>query len=324
MTRRDRAVLERVARLGAVPPYRELTPGVMQSLAAREGSDVTTALLYTSLRRDPAHAGFIEEVESRLRSGGPCGIDVKVAVVPGACWVEYPQTGADGGRLLELGSAWGCRVERVPLDSFGSLEENAATLCRWLERQDEPVALVSLSKGAADVRFALERPDAARAFRQVRAWVSLSGIIHGTALASFFLRHLLPGLFVRFLCWRHGYRLEVLRQIERRSRGPLAPTLRLPGGLPVVHVVGFPLRHHLGRRGRAGEARARHLGPSDGGGFVLGDVGRLPGLVYPVWGADHYLDPSRDVRPLIGRIIQCACEGATECAPEKPCEEVRS
>jgi hypothetical protein len=35
----------------------------------------------------------------------------------------------------------------------------------------------------------------------------------------------------------------------------------------------------------------------------LTDVARLPGDVYPVWGADHYLCPSWDFNPLLLRIL---------------------
>jgi hypothetical protein len=39
------------------------------------------------------------------------------------------------------------------------------------------------------------------------------------------------------------------------------------------------------------------LGPNDGA-ILLADSCALPGLVYPVWGADHNLRPSWDIRRL--------------------------
>jgi hypothetical protein len=37
---------------------------------------------------------------------------------------------------------------------------------------------------------------------------------------------------------------------------------------------------------------------------VLADACRLPGLLYPVWGADHYMRPAgTDVRGIIRRIL---------------------
>ena len=74
-------------------------------------------------------------------------------------------------------------------------------------------------------------------------------------------------------------------------------------------MVGLPLACHLRtRRARRAWRRLVALGPSDGGGILLGDLCRLPGLIYPVWGADHYLDPAWDLRPLVRRIVQAALE----------------
>ncbi|HEV3458903.1 MAG TPA: hypothetical protein VHG32_20320, partial [Thermoanaerobaculia bacterium] len=80
--------------------------------------------------------------------------------------------------------------------------------------------------------------------------------------------------------------------------------LRLPAHLTLVNVVGFPLREHFEHAfSRRCHRRLAPLGPNDGS-LVLADVCALPGLLYPVWGADHYLQPKTDVRRLIGAILQ--------------------
>jgi hypothetical protein len=309
-----RALLARAARWPAYPSWRGLTAEALREVGERAGRDFAAALLYDRLVRSPDHGPFIRRVGDLLESGRPCRPGFSIAVVPGAGYVEYPRTGAGGARLVEAAARWGCRAERIPVASFGSLADNARMIADWLTtRPAGPVVLVSLSKGSADVRTALARPDAAAAFRGVRAWVSLSGIATGTALAGWFLGHPLRRLVARLLCWRFGCRFDVLRELDRASGGQLAGAFTLPAGLRAVHVVGFPLARHLTRRGRRGDRRVARLGPSDGGGVLLGDVTRLPGLVYPVWGADHYLEPDWDVRPLIGRIVEAA--GADESAP---------
>jgi hypothetical protein len=83
--------------------------------------------------------------------------------------------------------------------------------------------------------------------------------------------------------------------------------LRLPAQIRLISIVGFPLREHLTRReSRRCHGRLAPFGPNDGG-LMLSDVCALPGLIYPVWGADHYLQPERhirDVRVLIRSILQ--------------------
>jgi hypothetical protein len=141
----------------------------------------------------------------------------------------------------------------------------------------------------------------------VGVWISLSGILHGTPMAGWFLHSGFRRWLARSMCRYRGYDFSVLDELDRHARSALAPALVLPSWLQVVHVVGFPLSCHLrSRRSRRGYRRLAALGPNDGGGILLGDLCRLPGLIYPVWGADHYLEPGWDVRPLIRRILHAA------------------
>ena len=334
----DDALLERAARLHEYPSLSDLTPGSLQRLAEEDGIDFATALLYDRLIRSPQHGPGVAHIESLPphpgplpRSGGegvhgvaalpgnafsplaPTGRGdggegarpITLAIVPGACYVEYPHTGAGGERLGAIAETLGCQTKVVPIKSFGSLAENAQTICDWLSCcTDDRIIVVSLSKGGADVKLALARPEADLAFRRVKSWVSLSGIIYGTPLADWFLGRPLSRVLLRLLCWYRGYRFDYLQDLGRRPGGPLDSDLRLPDHLKVVHVIGFPLIRHLSSPlARRTHRRLAPLGPNDGGGILLADVLRLPGLVYPVWGADHYLQPDGDMRPLIARIL---------------------
>ncbi|HEX8967652.1 MAG TPA: hypothetical protein VF937_07225, partial [Chloroflexota bacterium] len=61
-----------------------------------------------------------------------------------------------------------------------------------------------------------------------------------------------------------------------------------PPGLLVISVVGFPLRAHLAGTPRRRHAELARLGGPNDGATLLRDAMLEPGLVYPVWGADHY------------------------------------
>src|SRR5262249_734546 len=83
---------------------------------------------------------------------------------------------ADGSFVLEAVQRLNCRIERVPLPSFGPLRAGAALVRDWLRaRAGEEIVLVSLSKGGAEGKLALAEPDAAETFRPVRAWGRLWG-----------------------------------------------------------------------------------------------------------------------------------------------------
>ena len=317
----ERAMLRRAAAWEDHPSWRGLSVAVLREVAEREGIDFATALVFDRLVRSPEHGPFIERVRSAAtddRRGRRPGL---LAIVPGVGYVEYPQTGADGGRLREAARGWGWRVETVPVASFGRLADNARAISDWLTRRsEEPIVLVSLSKGGADVKTALASPETAGGFRGVGVWLDVSGILHGTPLAGWFLRRWYRRLLLRWAGWRRGFDGSILRELDRGAGGPLAASSIVPSRMNVVHVVGIPLSCHLrSKRARRGHRRLAEYGPNDGGGILLGDLCRLPGRIYPVWGADHYLEPGWDLCPLIRRILHAALEERRETVAVTSC-----
>jgi hypothetical protein len=289
----------------------ELTPERLRAIAAAEGTDFATALLYDRIVNSPEQGPFIERVES-LGDEDDIAVppNTLLAVAPGAFYVEFPHTGADGQMLRDEAARMGIRSELIPSHSFGRLADNARVLSDWLAARpaDETIILVSLSKGGSDVKTALAAPAAGRAFRNVAVWINLCGLLAGTPLAGWVLRNRLRTLWFRLLLWWRGYDFSVIRELEYGPGTPLHGELRLPSHLRAVHVVGFPLQRHLTNRlARRCYGRVQSLGPNDGAGIVLADVARLPGNVYPVWGADHYMRPAgTDMRDLARRLLLAA------------------
>jgi hypothetical protein len=213
--------------------------------------------------------------------------------------------------VREQAESIGCPTDLVPLSTTGTLQQNARILCDWLSAQpDRPVILVSLSKGGPDIKFALGQPDAETAFRKVQAWISLCGILNGTPMADWLLSKSPVPSLVRLYYRLRGQDFEFLRELRYRAGGPLDSELRLPPHLRLISIAGFPRREHLTRRAsRRCHARLERFGPNDGG-LILEDVCALPGLIYPIWGADHYLQPNPgdrdglDVRVLVRAILR--------------------
>src|SRR6185437_15525244 len=258
-------------------------------------------------RASPQHRAFIETIERDdppVMSGDP----PRIVIVPGAFHVEYPHTGAGGERIMEIAETLGWPAERVPLPSLAPMEQNAAAIVEFLAvRPRRPTVLVSLSKGGADIRAAFERSDSARALGDVRGWVNLSGIITGTPLVGWLRARPLRCCGVRLLLRLRQQRFAVIDELRRGPDSPLQGRLRIPNWVNVIHVFGFPLVKHLSDSwARRGDKRLMPLGPNDGGGILLADVAQVAGQVYPVWGADHYLRPSWEIRPLLTRILQQA------------------
>jgi hypothetical protein len=311
------------------PDYLELddlTADTLRQVTLREGIDFTTALLYDRIRRSKAHGPLIQRLEVYAKSQkeefnrfGERGCvsalskiqrDLKIVIVPGAFYVESPQSGADGRQVIEEAGRLGFRTARIPIRGFGSLQDNSCLILDWLDkRADERVVLVSLSKGGADVKIALAQKDASSAFRNVLAWIDLSGILHGTPLADWLLSRKLRSFFLRPFFWFRGHSFNVIEELSQRIGAPLRGRAILPKHLKAIHVVGFPLRRHLSNAlMRRGHRRLTPFGPNDGV-MALADVCTFPGAVYPVWGADHYLRSRHaDLPGLFVRILRYIAE----------------
>lgn len=296
----DRRLLQRAAAWPSHESIDALTQPVLKQIAERDGIDFATALLYDRVLRQESTRGLMD----RLRSEPAIPTrDVLIGVVPGAFYKEYAFTGADGQRVLDSAHRHGVRAERVPLQSFGSLAENAAILGDWLARHpNDEIVLVSLSKGGTDLQHALSMPGSASVFRNVSLWINVSGIVQGTALADWLLAQTLRSLCIRIFAWWRGYPFHVLHQIRRAEH---VDDSAWPRHLRAVHLVGFPLRRHL--RNPWAERAHRRLepwGPNDAGGILLADAVRWPGTIIPLWGADHYLrEESCGVADLVMRLI---------------------
>lgn len=300
LTPEESALLERAAGWPNCA-WPDFTHEMIQQITRREGIEFATALLYDRLRSSAQHGPFIRAIDS-ISDTLEHTDRVTVVIVPGAFYREHPESGADGAFVLEQARRLGCKTALVPLESFGTIQRNVQSLCDWLRQQPAgPLILVSLSKAGAEVRLALADADA---FRHVVAWVNLSGLVRGTPMVNWLFRHPARSLLIRLLFWWKGYAWTGVKELEWGPTGSLAGEFHVPADLLVVHLFGFPLAQHLSRPlAHRGHRRLTPLGPNDGGANLLTDLVSLPGLIYPVWGADHYLQPAWDIQALLRRVI---------------------
>lgn len=304
----DWTLLQEAAAWPGLRSWPEVQHAALAELAGTHGVDFATAVLYDRVYRSTQHGPFIRRI-TELLPLPQCELDVLLAVVPGAFYREAPESGADGALLREHAAAWGCRTALIPTHSTGSVAENGRIIRDWLaERRHERIVLASLSKGAADIKAALAARDGATAFRPVVAWLNLSGLPAGTPVASWIRQGTLRQAAFRTLAWWRGIDFDVVRELAWGSGTALDLPLALPPHVQLISVVGFPLQHHFTSRVlRYFHRRIAHLGPNDGL-MLLADACALPGLIYPVWCADHRLRPPGDVRGLVGALAQYLAE----------------
>jgi hypothetical protein len=287
----------------------ELTPETLRRIAAEHGIDAATAFAFDRVCQSSQHAAFIRRVDALQSASCEAALppDFLIGIVPAAFYREMPHTGADGRVLRETASRLGLQVETIPIRSTGTLAENAASIHDWLARQTAGrIILISLCKGGADLKHALRGN--AGAFQRVVAWINVCGTLDGSPFAAWLLKSKprFIATWLYFKCQRRNF--EMLREIVPASNGPLARPLALPSTLRLISVVGFPLRGHLTnafmRRCHRFIAAA---GPNDGG-VLLADAVQLPGLLYPVWGADHYLRPDARASAVLAAVLRYLAE----------------
>ncbi len=149
------------------------------------GTQFATAWLYQTLNQHPAHSDFIGQFSSARAETLPASIPLSVCVVPGAFYQEYPRVDSSGHALRSELRAHGIDTELIPIRSTGTLNENAIIIRQFLrDRRHQPLALISLSKGGADIKVALQQ--SMEDFQHVRLWYSISGTLSGAELVTWY------------------------------------------------------------------------------------------------------------------------------------------
>lgn len=299
-----------LARVSAFPEFSSLkllTAEKLREIAASEGVDFATALLYDRVIHSPQHSPFIARIDqwqSNNCKSGP-NRDVIVTVVPAAFYKENPDSGADGRLIREEAVLLGLPCELIPLSSTGTLAENSQTILKWLaEHRGKKIILISVCKGGADVKFALGSTDGQERFGDVLAWVNICGTLNGSPVAELLLATKTRFFLAWLYCKCRGRNLTFLRELVPSPQGPLSAALKLPASMRLINLVGFPLRRHLTNRFmRQCHRFVSRQGPTDGG-VLLADACHLPGVIYPVWGADHYLRPETRARRIIASVLE--------------------
>jgi hypothetical protein len=271
------------------------TTAQLQQWTTHAGLDGATERYYQAVITSPMHRTLRARLDDPAPGAHP-GHETKVLIVPALFYQEHPEFGGDGRQVIETAQRFGYATACAPLLSRGSVAANAERLGRMIEAEAErPLWLVSLSIGGAAVRLALQQQPDHPAWRKVRGWINVSGLVAGTPLADRY--------------WLGVRTFFLLAGVDPRTAAELHPhyaawqaTWQPPPHMRVINIIGVPLRRHLQQRNmRWRYARLARFGPNDGM-APLPDLLVQPGWVYPIWGADHFLQTA-DVQPVLDALF---------------------
>jgi hypothetical protein len=287
-------MLDEVALLAAAGEIAQRYEGVLPSreqlaaLVREQGIDMATAIFYQAVLASPRHGDFGRAVDSERAAPLDSPSRYHLLIVPALYYQELPQYGGDGKAIATIARACGLEVTVAPLLSKGSLSDNAAILWKTLcEIDAAEIVLLSLSVGGSEAAIMFNEHAHSPQFERLVGWINICGLVRGIPLASELLRNPLRRLHAQSVCKVIGVDFQLVRELEPMHRYWREP-LTLPPDLRVVNLIGVPLHSHVQQRSLFKRYRSMQaMGPNDGM-SLLSDLIVEPGVIYPLWGADHY------------------------------------
>lgn len=281
---------EAQARLGKLGPEMP-SAATINALAGNLDANLASSVLHQALLREPRYGDFIREVDRSPETAVKVQGAPLLIIVPGMFYRDYPEIGADGGLVAGIAEKFGLEVVTAPTLSLGSVAENLKILHEFLNRAaTREFWLVSMSRGSAEIKWLLQRHPEAPYLADLRAWISVCGILSGTPLHERIYANPILGTLHRGLA-RINRISPGLGEELLRSKDHWAPA-RLPSNTKMVNVIAIPLSWHVTNSAIRRYHRICHLGPTDGV-VLLADYLNEPGYIYPVWGVDHFLRSTR-------------------------------
>ncbi|MCP1726352.1 hypothetical protein J2T60_000317 [Natronospira proteinivora] len=215
--------------------------------------------------------------------------DYKIVFAPGYLYEDHPQTEADFSRTRQTLSSQDVPYHFIPSVQDASVEENAeqiADVIRSYRDDGRELILVSASKSASEVHWAMGHLLSEEESAHVVAWLNAGGVVAGTPLVDRWTRF--PrSLMARGAFLWYGWSFDSLRSMRTdRSQDRLSAS-QLPEDLFILNYVAVPMRAQVSP---AAQERHRYLaryGPSDGL-APLWKTKVYQGVTMVEPGADHY------------------------------------
>ncbi len=304
-------------------------PGVetFQRLTQDFSTDTATALLIRCLYQLPqvyqAQALFREAAQAR-RELDTLQADYMrsrthrytVLFVPG--WGYLSNGEVTGGNLRkprEIIGALGYETHLVPLNDFGSVEDNAMIIADTLREhlgRGKQVLLASASSGGPSVAMALNEPDIF-SHPELAGWINICGVLRGSPIID----HFTPwprSLVIHVINLFEGWTRDELNSLSRSRSAPRFRQYRAPPQLTVLNYVGIPFSGQVSEMGRTLYSLLRKQGPNDG--LTLIQDAIAPGYTVMAIGTDHFIreDPEIDLKTaallsVLLRLIESSARG---------------
>ncbi len=275
-----------------LPALRGGIPGTvdLSNLTERYGVDVAASVLHQSIVNHPLHAPLINRIQHADVAAASVGPSVRIFIVPGMYYQEYPAIGASGALFRQVAERCGIAVQTVPTSSRGSIAHNSAILHEFLSGNSaEPYWLASVSRGSAEIKWLLHNKSQADYLQNLKGWVSFNGVVRGTHLIDGVIQNPLKRTIAKGVALSRRVNPVLIDEMNPQ-RDEWQP-VRLPQDCLHLNVISIPVTWDVTERVQKRFRQLAPLGPNDGV-ALLGDYSREPGFLYPVAGTDHLMRTS--------------------------------
>ncbi len=168
---------------------------------------------------------------------------------------------------------------------------------------------MSISKGSAEVRLMYQLFSDKVPAEKISYWFNVGGLARGSQFVDDMMRSSLRRAKTRAICLATGAQFRALHELQTHHPFWQA-TFIPPENTRLINILGVPLSSHIERTLVTRYNRIRALGPNDGM-VLLADALISPGMIYPIWGADHYMRDAR-VIPILYRMFSYFLDQKTQ------------
>jgi len=248
--------------------------------------DLLTSILYHKITGSK-HKLFIDRLNAMPSSPVKSNSAIKILIVPGFFYEDCPDVGADGKLVKQILDQNGFESEIIRVDGLGTVKRNSQIILKSiLEQTHSKLWVLSISKGTLDMRYCLQVHGSDQLGGKIAGWVSFSGIFSGSKLAEIRCNSLLKKWLLMMICQLMRLDFEVIRELSCAHPYWQCSTDFL-GDIELIHMIGFPLASHIQHPLAHRYHQLAQYGPTDGV-ISLEETLRIPGNIYPMWGADHF------------------------------------
>jgi len=220
--------------------------------------------------------------------------------VPGLFYKRHPETGGDFAAQRVLLKEMGLSTYLIETNEVGSVRENAKIIAGELKRLSQThqkIVIISASKGGPDLAYALGKLMPKNELKAIKAWVSVGGVLRGSAVADKYLKGI-KRLYAKIVLFFIGAKINLIDDLSQAESISRYNSLKFPDDLLIIHYVGAPLSGQLDAKVKKNFEMLSKMGPNDGL-TTLTDELTPQGIVITELGLDHYYrDPHIDKKAI--------------------------